>query len=328
MNDKKLLITITITSILIISSVFFFAFKESGQDRSPGHNGRIVAEIIHLSSKIPGRLSELYIDEGDTVEEGELLARLDVPEIIAKKEQAQAATDAARAQYDMAKNGATVFDVARAKSSLEAATAQYSLALKSKERLEAMYSDSLIAAQEYDEMITKYQAAKAQKGASKTLLDDLKSGTREEEVRMVESDLRRALAALREVESLLVDQNIVAPRAMKIESISLKKDELVPTGYTIISGYAPDEIYARFSMPESEIHTFPVGSIHEAKLSANSEKFSLRVQSIRKLPSYATRSSAYPARSFDEKWFEVRMVPVHDEPIPVISNRQSVIINR
>lgn len=326
MNDKKLLITITIISLIIISSVFFFAFKESEQGRSPGHDGRIVAEKIHLSSKIPGRLSELYIDEGDTAEKGKLLARLDVPELIAKKEQAQAAADAAQAQFDMAKNGATVFDVARAKSSLEAATAQYSLALKSKERLEAMYSDSLIAAQEYDEMITKYRAAKAQQDASKTLLDDLKSGTREEKIRMAESDLRRALAALKEVESLLEDQNIVAPRAMIIESISLKTDELAPAGYTIISGYSPAEIYARFSMPESEIVTFRVGSIHEAKLVATSEKFSLQVQSIRKLPTYATRSSAYPARSFDEKWFEVRMVPVDDEPVPVISNGQSVVI--
>ncbi len=327
MNDKKLLITIAIISFTIISSVFFFAFKESEQANSPGHSGRIVAEKIHLSSKIPGRLAELYIEEGDTAEAGMLLAKLDVPELVAKKEEAKAAVGAAQAQFDMAVNGATVFDISRAKASLDAATAQYSLARKSKERLQAMYSDSLIAAQEYDEIITKYQAAKAQRDASQNLHDDLKSGTREEKVRMAESDLNRALAALNQVESLLADQEIIAPRAMKIESISLKNNELAPAGYTIISGYAPDEIYARFSMPESEIAGFQVGSIHEAEFTVSAETFNLKVQSVRKLPSYATRSTAYPARSFDEDWFEVRMRPVSDVSMPIISNGQTVIIN-
>jgi hypothetical protein len=61
-------------------------------------------------------------------------------------------------------------------------------------------------------------------------------------------------------------------------------------------------------------------------LAATSEAMPLKVQTVRKLPPYAIRSTAYPARSFDEAWFEVRMKPVRDESLQLISNGQTVII--
>ncbi len=307
MKTKPLLLAVLAVSLILIFAVVLLARSQSAGPVQPGHEGRIVAEQIHLSSKVPGRISAVYAKEGMLVEKGDLLARLHMPELLAKRNQAEGALQSARAQYEMAVNGASKYDRARADASLEAALAQYQFADSSMGRLREMYSDSLIAAQEYEEMLARYRSAKAQLDAARILTEDLENGTRPEKTEMAKGDVTRAESALEEVAALLEDAVLRAPRGMVIESISLKESELAPAGYTIISGYDPDDVYVRLSVPESEAGRFAPGNNFAGKVIATGEEIDLTVESVRALPAYAARSTAYPNHSFDESWFEIRM---------------------
>ena len=69
--------------------------------------GKVEKEQISIVSKIPGKIVQLLVKEGDLVKKGDTLAILDLPEVDAKKQQAEGAVTSAKAQYNMAVKGAT-----------------------------------------------------------------------------------------------------------------------------------------------------------------------------------------------------------------------------
>ena len=68
--------------------------------------GEMEVEEYRVSGKVPGRILELRVKEGDMVQAGDTLAIIEAPEVEAKMTQAQSAVDAASAIEQMAKNGA------------------------------------------------------------------------------------------------------------------------------------------------------------------------------------------------------------------------------
>lgn len=78
-----------------------------GKPKTEVIQGKIEREQIGIVSKIPGKIIEIRIQEGDFVRKGDTLAILDIPEVDAKKSQAEGAVQSAKAQYDMTLKGAT-----------------------------------------------------------------------------------------------------------------------------------------------------------------------------------------------------------------------------
>ena len=76
--------------------------------------GEVAATQVNLAMKIPGRVSEVLVKEGQYVEKGTILLKLDSPEINAKLRQASSAEEAASAQRDKAFAGARTQEVAGA----------------------------------------------------------------------------------------------------------------------------------------------------------------------------------------------------------------------
>lgn len=309
MKDKTLLAIITAVSFTLLLVILWFFMRQQEAPQHPGYSGRIVAETVHFTSKVSGRVATLHVEEGQLVPADSPLLELHFPELEAKIQQAEEAVAGARAHHEMALNGATEYDLGRSRAQVEAAQAEYELVRRSADRLTAMYSDSLIAAQEYDEMMARYQAASARKKAARLQLLDLESGTRPEQIRMARAKVQRATAALQELLGLYEERRVHTDKAIKIESVNLQPGELAPSGYTLISGYRPDEVYVRMSIPEGELGQFPNGRKVTGRLAATGREIELKVESSRVLPGYAVRSTAYPHSSFDEQWFEVRLRP-------------------
>ena len=70
--------------------------------------GKVERNYVSIVGKIPGRIAELRVAEGDFVKKGDTLAILDIPETDAKVAQALGAVYSATSQYDMALHGATI----------------------------------------------------------------------------------------------------------------------------------------------------------------------------------------------------------------------------
>lgn len=87
--------------VLVVGAIGYFTIGTAKEEIQ----GEIEVEEYRVSSKVPGRILELCVKEGDYVKAGDTLAILDSPEIKAKKAQAESADDAAQALSDMAQAG-------------------------------------------------------------------------------------------------------------------------------------------------------------------------------------------------------------------------------
>src|SRR5690554_3692434 len=91
---------------IFIGGILLVAFSSCGKDNTiTEFRGKVKFETIAVSSKVPGRISTIYVQEGQTVQKGDTLAVLDIPEVNAKLMQAEGAVKAAQGQLNMAYKG-------------------------------------------------------------------------------------------------------------------------------------------------------------------------------------------------------------------------------
>lgn len=203
------------------------------------NRGKVKFETISVSSKLAGRIDKILVKEGQTVQRGDTLAIIDIPEVQAKMMQAEGAIMAAQGQLNMAFNGATVEQLNQIEGQLNASKAQLDFAQESYNRLEAMYKDSLVTQQQFDEVKMKLNMAKAQVAALTSKRDEVRKGAREEQIEQAKGQLDRAKGAREEVVSASLEQYVIAPADMSLETISVDEGELATPGLPFLMGIKP-----------------------------------------------------------------------------------------
>lgn len=281
-----------------------------GKPKTEVIQGKIERGQIGIVSKIPGKIIEIRIQEGDFVKKGDTLAILDIPEVDAKKSQAEGAVQSAKAQYDMTLKGATDNQLKQLDAKQKALKEQYELAQKSINRLSNMLKDSLVSQQMYDEAFAKYQGAQSQYLAVQAEISDVKYGARIEQQKMALGQQERALGALQEVSVADSERYIIAPQDMTVESITLKAGELALPGYTLISGTISESTYFRFTIPESRLSKVQKGQEVTVNIVYNKSQVKGKITSVKALGAYANIATAYPDYEIQESLFEIKISPV------------------
>ncbi|RST28064.1 HlyD family secretion protein [Chryseobacterium lacus] len=271
--------------------------------------GKTRKELVTFSPKVTGRILEIYVEEGQTVKAGDTLAKLDVPEVSAKIAQAKGATSAARAQAQMARNGATSDQMRQLRAKQKGLQEQYQYAQKAYSRARNMYRDSLLSPQNYDEAFAKYQGAKAQLDAANAELHDVQIGTRYEKIEMAEGQANQAMGALQEANVAYSERYVIATNDMEIETVSLNKGELATAGFALFSGYIPDTTYFRFTVPESKISAYEKGKTVKMVVNYNQKEITGRIVSIKQLAKYADITTAFPDYNPEDAVYEIKVIP-------------------
>lgn len=281
--------------------------KESHPERSVV--GKTKKDVVSFSPKVTGRILEIYVEEGETVKAGDTLAKLDVPEVSAKIAQAKGATAAARAQSQMARNGATNDQMRQLKAKQKGLQEQYQYAQKAYNRAQNMYRDSLLSPQNYDEAFAKYQGAKAQLDAANAELHDVQIGTRYEKIEMAYGQANQAMGALQEARVAYSERYIIATNDMEVETITLNKGELATAGYALFTGYIPNTAYFRFTIPESNVAKYKKGMTVKMSVNYNNKEFSGKIVSIKQLAKYADITTAFPDYNPEDAVYEIKVIP-------------------
>ena len=271
--------------------------------------GKTRKELVTFSPKVTGRILEIYVEEGQTVKAGDTLAKLDVPEVSAKIAQAKGATSAARAQAQMARNGATADQMRQLRAKQKGLQEQFQYAQKAYNRARNMYRDSLLSPQNYDEAFAKYQGAKAQLDAANAELHDVQIGTRYEKIEMAEGQANQAMGALQEANVAYSERYVIATNDMEIETVSLNKGELATAGFALFSGYIPDTTYFRFTIPESKISAYEKGKTVKMVVKYNQKEITGRIVSIKQLAKYADITTAFPDYNPEDAVYEIKVIP-------------------
>lgn len=316
---KKLLVFIGICAIASCSNK---------SEVAKSIQGKIERDEIAVVGKLAGRIDKILVNEGDFVKKGDTLAILDIPEVAAKKAQAQGAVKSAEAQYEMSVHGATSNQLKQLNAKKAALTEQYQFAKKSLSRLEAMVKDSLVPQQQYDEVFAKYQGAQAQLIAVDAEIADVKNGVRLEQQTMALGQQDRALGALQEVAVAEKERYITAPQDMKIDAVTLKLGELALPGYTLFKGSLPETTYFRFTVPESSISAYEKGKAVSVHVPYKKVDIAGTIQNVKQIGAYANIATAYPDYDIQDPLYEVTVRPTQLQDAKDLLAKSTVTIKK
>ena len=294
---------------LILAVIIMLSACHNGSSLKNKLEGKVKKDQIAIAPKVPGRILKIYVNESDIVKEGDTLALLDMPDIEAKLLQVEGAYISAKAQYEMALNGATQYERKQIEAKYAADYEQYLLAEKSFSRIKQMFNDSLIATQKYDEVLAKYNASKAQLDATLAQKNDIANGVRKEKIEMALGDMKRAEGAYKEVLAAFKERYIIAPKNMTIESITLKAGELLLPGYNFIVGCELDGICFRFTINEKKIGKYEKGKTYNVEVPDSKLIIPCKLTGIKQLAGYANKTSSFANYELGEAVYELKLVP-------------------
>ena len=305
-NNILLAIVGFVAVVIIVALIGYLAL-----DREPDViQGQVEVTEYRVSSKVPGRILELRVKEGDYVKAGDTLAILDAPEVRAKMEQARGAESAAAALELKARNGAREEQVRGAFSVLQQAKAGLEIAEKSYNRVQRLYDEGVMSAQKRDEAFANYKAMEAQCKAAQSQYDMAVNGARMEDKLAAAAQVGRAKGAVNEVNSYIHETVQIAQKEGEVSDIFPKVGELVGTGSPIMSIAVMDDLWGTFNVREDQLADMQVGSEFTAFVPAFNKEVKMKVYYLKDQGSYAVWKATKTNGQYDLKTFEVKARPV------------------
>ena len=272
--------------------------------------GQVEVTEYRVSSKVPGRILELRVKEGDHVRKGDTLAIIDAPDVAAKLTQAQSAEDAAAALDEMARRGARAEQVSGAYQLMKQAEAGLEIARKSYRRVQRLFDEGVMTEQKRDEAYANFKAMEAQAAAARSQYEMARNGARREEKMAAAAQVNRARGAVAEVNSYVSETVQVALADGEVSEIYPKVGELVGTGSPIMSVSVLDDLWGTFNVREDQLGGLSVGTTFSAYVPAFGKTVRMKVYYMKDEGSYAVWKATKANGQFDLKTFEVKARPV------------------
>jgi len=305
-NNILLAVLGFITVVAVVAAIGYFTLDNDEEMIQ----GEVEVTEYRVSSKVPGRILELRVKEGDYVHAGDTLAILDAPEVEAKKAQALSAENAATALSDMADNGAREEQIRGAYELWQQAIAANEITTKTYERVQHLFDEGVMTAQKRDEALAAKKASDAQVKAAKSQYDMAVNGARREEKRAAAAQVDRARGAVQEVNSYIHETVQIAQAEGEVSNIYPKLGELVGTGSPIMTISVMKDLWGTFNVREDKLNGMKIGDTFTAFSPAFNKEFTMKIYSIKDEGSYSVWKATKTTGQYDLKTFEVKARPV------------------
>ncbi|MBQ8487421.1 MAG: HlyD family secretion protein [Prevotella sp.] len=305
-NNILLAIFGFVAVVIIVAFIGFFALGRDPEIMQ----GQVEVSEYRVSSKVPGRILELRVKEGDYVKAGDTLAIIDAPEVRAKMEQARGAESAASALELKAQNGAREEQIRGAYQVLQQAKAGLEIAEKSYNRIQKLFDEGVMSAQKRDEVYAQYKAMEAQCKAAQSQYDMAVNGARREDKLAAQAQVNRAKGAVNEVSSYINETVQVAQKEGEVSAVYPKVGELVGTGSPIMTISMMDDLWGTFNVREDQLNGMNVGTEFTAFVPAFNKDIKMKVYYLKDQGSYAVWKATKANGQYDLKTFEVKARPI------------------
>lgn len=284
--------------------------------------GEVDSETVNLSTKVPSRIEAIYVQEGQSVQQGTLLAKLISPEVIAKKEQADAMLQSALASQSLANRGTRQENINSLYANWQGAKAQAMLAAETAARGEYLYQQGVISRQRRDEMqAAKISSEQLAEAAHQQYLK-AKRGRSDEVIASADAQVQMAQAAVAEVAALDAETNLIAPIEGVINKIYAKPSELVASAVPVISMIKPSDT-VKLRVREDYLPYVQQASSLTGFIPALNRSVEFHISHIGAEGEFATIRTTRQTGGYDIKSFELKLKPA--EPIEGLVAGMSVV---
>nr|WP_242038345.1 efflux RND transporter periplasmic adaptor subunit [Chroococcidiopsis sp. [FACHB-1243]] len=175
-------------------------------------SGKVVPiQSVNVSPKVAGVLKNLLVEQGDRVQAGQIIAKMDDADLQAQLIQVRAKLAQAQAELAQARAGNRIQEIERAQAQVDAAQARANFAREKLERYRRLTQQGAIAQNELDQYVSESQSAQANLREAQRQLSLLKSGSRPEEITQRQAVVQAAQGELQALQVKLNDTIIRAP---------------------------------------------------------------------------------------------------------------------
>ncbi len=309
---KKTIIGIILAAAAVVLAVFLVGWLLT-KSTPTLIQGTVECTTYKASSKVPGRIEEMKVEEGQQVRKGELLYMLSTPELDAKLQQAEAVKSAAAAMDEKALTGARIQQIEAALNMWQKAQAGRELAKKTYDRVKNLYEQGVVPAQKFDEAEANYQAMVATEQAAKAQYDLVHDGASKEDKKAAAAQVRQAQGAVNEVESYLSDAMIYSPVDGEVSTIIAEQGELVGSGYPVVAILDRSDLWVTFNVKETLLPKIQVGTRMIGYVPALDRNVEFEVTYIAVEADFATWTATRTQGGFDIRTFAVKAKPLTEE---------------
>jgi membrane fusion protein (multidrug efflux system) len=246
-KDLKIYIPLVAVIIIVVASAIYWYIDYTSYTKTD--DAFVTSDVVTVSPKIMGRINKLYVEEGDSVKEGQLLAELDSTDMLAQKAtivSAKAQTQAGKAQaeakyqFDLKNNEVLKINVERAKEDFDRAKVQYAGGVTTKEQYDHL-KKALETAQ------AQYEAAKAQIQLSKT------------QIAATETTIKSSEASISQINTQLKNTRVYAPANGIVAKRWLLAGDIANPGQSIYTINNNSKFWVNVFLEETKIEKLHVG---------------------------------------------------------------------
>ena len=297
-----------IVAVVVLSAVCgFYAFRPEKEIIQ----GEVEVTEYRVSSKVPGRVAKILVEEGQKVHAGDVLAVLEAPDVAAKLTQAEGAEAAAAAQSRKAQKGAREEQIQGAYELGQKAIAGRQVMEKSYARVKRLHDEGVVTAQKLDEVVAQRDAAIATERAAKSQYDLAKNGAQLEDKQAAAAVVQRAEGAIREVRSYLKETVLRASLDGEVTDIFPSLGELVGPGAPVMNVALMDKMWVAFNVREDHLSQIKMNAVVDAVVPALGDKaVRLRITNIKDMGTYAAWKATKTTGQYDMKTFQVKATPI------------------
>ncbi len=321
-ENKALLVALgLVVAACIVLAIIGFVFLDKPADII---EGQADATSIRISGKLPGRVADIYVSEGDMVKAGDTLVHIHSSLAEAQLMRAEGMETVARTQDRKVDAGTRVQIINAAADLVTQAEAAVTITKKTYDRLQNLFNEGVVSEQKRDEAKAAYDAAVAGRDAARSQLELAKAGAQKEDKESAAAMVNVAKGGVAEVQSLLEDQYLVAPCDGQIDQIYPEVSELVMLGAPIMNLLKTDDKWVTFNVREDLLNDMPLGGEIEVVIPAlDKKKVKAKIYYSRDLGSYATWQATKSTGQWDSKTFEIKARTL--EAIPELRPGMTVV---
>lgn len=253
-------IIIPIVAAVIATVILMVVIRNSEDDRKTiPVSGTIEITDVELSFKVPGRMAERLVDEGEMVRAGQVVARLEQDDYIHEVTRLRKEVLAQQAELVELQRGSREEEIAQADAAVERSKSELERAESDYKRQQELYRKDVISAREFESAKAAYDVARARLREAQEQQSLVRKGPRVERIERAQARLQEARAGLRGAETRLGHTTLISPATGLVLSKNAEPGEQVAVGTPIVTVGNMNDTWLRAYISETDLGRIRVG---------------------------------------------------------------------
>ncbi|MDT8878728.1 HlyD family efflux transporter periplasmic adaptor subunit [Halomonas saccharevitans] len=262
--NRRLKMIVIVAVVMLLAWFGWWVLKPEAEH--PGlavGNGRIEATEIDVATRMPGRLIEVLVDEGEFVEAGQVVARMDtatleaeMAQARAQRHQAESALETARAMVALRES-----ELAAAEAVVSQRQAELEAARKRYERAASLVERNAISRQQFDDSLAVWQSQQAALASANAHVLSARAAIRaaESQITEAQAQVEAAVATLGRIQADLDDSELTADRLARVQYRITEPGEVLGAGGKVLNLVDLTNVYMTFFLPTREAGRAAIG---------------------------------------------------------------------